>query len=94
MGYIIPSTIISDGRKEYHGQDENRAKLALSNLKISLSSPSLYKIYTTKFKVISIKPAVPSECGDYEAIIYGYTYFGVHFQTWRVGPKGCPELIE
>jgi hypothetical protein len=95
IGYLVPALLISNGAENYQGEDKRRAESAILTVESHLSTPSFYKMYTTKFKVVDVKPTESTECGDYEAIVHGYTYFGIHFQKWGVGtPHGCPGLID
>lgn len=87
-GYLVPAIAISDGTGEYTGEEKEYAEKAIWELEaLHLSSPSLYKLYTTKHKVIKLENTNKSRC-KYKVIIAGHTYFGREYIKHEVMP-GC-----
>lgn len=87
LSYILPFVLIDDGTSNYDGEAKEYAVKSLDDLDLWLSSPSFYKIYTTRFKVTSIERTDNSRC-PYEASIQAYSFFGLRTQRFIVQP-GC-----
>jgi len=87
--YALPAILISDGSDEFSGAKKEYAKSSINELEIALSSPSFYKIYITKFKVIELDQPSNPAC-KYTAVIQGYTYFGISLDNakWQVSECG------
>jgi len=87
--YLLPAIFISNGTERYSGVDKEYAESSIRELDIALSTPSFYKLVTTKLKVTDFKQVSDENC-KYIAIIQGYTYFGIHTENakWKVSECG------
>jgi hypothetical protein len=87
LAYAIPAIVISSGIEAYSGQEKLYAQRALDDVELHLSSPSLYKLYTTKIAVGGLKPTNDTNC-PYSATATLYTFMGYKYATLIVRP-GC-----
>ena len=91
LGYAVPSIVISDGVETFIGDKRVAAIDALDLTKTHLSTPSIYILYTTKLKVISVEPTKSEKAESrgcrYDSIVQMYGYFGIPRAKILVG--GC-----
>lgn len=88
-GYVIPALFSKNGTELYQGEEKRYAQAAIEDVKRALSSPSLYKLYTTSLRVTSLSSTGNERC-PFEVVVQGYTFFHIanKAQKWLVQP-GC-----
>jgi len=90
LAYIAPALLITNGTEKFQGQDKQHAHEAIDNLTSALSTPSLYIIWTTQFKVVDLQNR-KDDCG-YNATIQSYSYFGRKMDKWLVSNCGSHTI--
>ena len=88
---ILPMFVIQNGIQNLEPEHRQYGSMALSDLELSLSTPSFYKVYTTKFQVLELESG-DDQC-TYKAIIQSYGLFGVKLDTWLVDGCGSSRTI-
>ena len=92
-GYAVPAVLITDGVERYEGEQQAFAKDALGLTETHLSTPSVYRLWTTKLRVTSVAQSDSDDgksysCSPYVATVQAYSYFGLRGSRYRVADCG------
>lgn len=86
FAYMAPALFLSDGVDAYSGEQKAQAQQAIDDVEQALSSPSIYKLYTTKISVQDLTPTGQTLC-PYSANVTLHTFFGIRYATYEVQPN-------
>jgi hypothetical protein len=84
--YIMPVVFMSNGVDSYSGEEKILAQQAIDEVVLALSSPSTYKIYTTKMVVRNLEPTSDALC-PYTATVTLHTLLGYKYGSFTVRPN-------
>lgn len=86
LSFVIPTIFISNGVDSYSGEKRAQAQQAIDDTIQHLSSPSTYRLYTTKIAVSDLKPTGDTLC-PYTSKVTLYTAMGMRYSTFTVQPN-------
>lgn len=76
FGLIVPGMVLSDGTRGLPPKERADARAAIESVETHLSSPSFYRLFTSKLRVEEVRSA-KNFCGEDAHIIHLHTYFGL-----------------
>jgi hypothetical protein len=86
LSFAIPAIFISNGVDSYSGVERAQAQLAIDDTVQHLSSPSTYRLYTTKIAVSDLESTGDKLC-PYTTTVTLYTLVGIRYSTLTVQPN-------
>ena len=86
LSFVVPSMFMSNGVDEYSGEEKLQAQQAIDDVVSTLSSPSTYKLYTTKMVVRDLEPTGEPLC-PYTATVTMHTLLGYKYGSFTVRPN-------
>lgn len=86
LSFLVPAIFISNGVDSYSGEERVQAQQAIDDAIQHMSSPSTYRLYTTKITVSDLEPTGDTLC-PYTSRVTLYTALGIKYSTLTVQPN-------